>query len=597
MRDAARAIIREVGVETGGSNIQFAVDPASGRMVVIEMNPRVSRSSALASKATGFPIAKIAALLAVGYTLDEIPNDITRVTPACLRAHPRLRGGEDPALGLREVPATRRPVLGTQMKSVGEVMAIGRTFKEALQKGHPRSLEIGRSAWRCDGTTAIDPSRLQEKLLTPNPERIFYIDARAGAGLVGGRGRRGDRASIPGSWTRWQQIVDVEGRLRGGASPCSTRSRPSCCGGPSATASPTASIALLIGWRARTHVRAQPRRPGPPPRLQAGGHLRGGVRGRDALPLLDLRGRVRGRADLATQGDDPGQRAQPHRAGDRVRLLLLPRLVRPPRGGATRRIMVNCNPETVSTDYDTSDRLYFEPLTLEDVLDIVELEKPDGRDRPVRRARRRSSLALPAAGAGRAHPGHLARRHRPGRGPPALRRAAARAGHPPAGERHRHRPWTRRRRWPRASAIPSWCGPPTCWAGGPWSSSTTRRTLAATTCGEAVEASPEHPDPAGPLPGGRLRGGRRRAGRRHGVVIGGILQHIEEAGVHCGDSACVLPPYKISARAPGPPSRDYTRRLGLALQVSGLMNVQYAIKDDVVYVLEVNPRASARCPS
>ena len=577
MRNAARRVIREVGVETGGSNIQFAVDPKSGRMVVIEMNPRVSRSSALASKATGFPIAKIAALLAIGYSLDEIKNDITRVTPASF----------EPAIDYVVVKIPRwafekfrdaNPSLGTQMKSVGEVMAIGRTFKEALQKGL-RGLEIGASGFSRDG---LDDGRIQEMLLTPDPDRIFYVKRALDLGWP--QEKIHQMTGIdPWFLDQMQQIVDLEKTIGPGVDRETLREAKRM-------GFSDARIAALTGT---TEAEARVRRE------------------REAiLPVYK-------RVDTCAaefESHTPYlystyEQESEARPTDRRKVMIL--------GSGPNRIgqgiefdyccchgsfafqeegyetiMVNCNPETVSTDYDTSDRLYFEPLTFEDVMNIVELERPEGvviqfggqtplkLALPLHRAgvrvlgtspdaidlaedRKRFSALLSALDIPQPRSGTAASLQE-------AKEVAARIGYP-------------------VLVRPSYV------LGGRAMAIVYDEAHLEGYVREAVSASPEHPvlvdcflEDAYEVDVDALGDGDR-------VVIGGIMEHIEEAGIHSGDSSAVLPPYKIPARHLDT-IRDMTRRLGLALKVRGLMNVQFAIKGDTVYVLEVNPRASRTVP-
>jgi len=578
MRDAARRIIREVGVETGGSNIQFAVDPRSGRMVVIEMNPRVSRSSALASKATGFPIAKIAALLAIGYHLDEIQNDITRVTPAAF----------EPVLDYVVVKIPRwafekfrdaNPTLGTQMKSVGEVMAIGRTFKEALQKGI-RGLEIGASGFARDD---IDDSRIREKLLTPDPDRIFYVKRALDLGWDHGEIHRMTGID-PWFLDQFQQIVDLDKRL-----------------GPDMDAE-TIRRAKQMGFSDRYLARAS------------------------GLAEKDLRAKriavgvscVYKRVDtcaaefvshtpyLYSTYEEGESEAEPTRRKKVVILGSGPNRIGQGiefdyccchgafafREEGYETIMVNCNPETVSTDYDTSDRLYFEPLTFEDVMNVVDLEKPEGvviqfgGQTPLRLAlplfragvrilgtspdkidlaedRRRFSALLSALSIPQPESGTVTSLAE-------AKAEAARIGYP-------------------VLVRPSYV------LGGRAMAVVHAEAQLVRYAREAFEVSPENPvlvdrflEDAFEVDVDAVADGER-------VIIGGIMQHIEGAGIHSGDSAAVLPTYKITDEHLAT-IRKHTRELGRALGVEGLMNVQYAVKDDVVYVLEVNPRASRTTP-
>ena len=322
MRDAAIAVMREIGVETGGSNVQFAVNPQDGRMTVIEMNPRVSRSSALASKATGFPIAKIAANLAVGYTLDEIPNDITRKTPACFEPTIDYVVVKIPKWQFEKFPGADE-TLGPQMKSVGEVMAIGRTFKEALMKAL-RSLETGKKT----GSEVLEPARLTQMLVTPQPERLGYIRFAFERGMSV---REVARLTAMDPWFLYQiREITLEQQAISKTSPDTIPAeqlrrlkRLGLC---------DERLARMETRRPRRHQNGArtPRSAWHASRLQARRHLRRRVRIHDALPLLHLRRRGRGAAHPHAQNHHPRQRPQPHRAGHRVRLLLLPRRLRAP---------------------------------------------------------------------------------------------------------------------------------------------------------------------------------------------------------------------------------------------------------------------------
>jgi carbamoyl-phosphate synthase large subunit len=579
MRNAARRIIREVGVETGGSNIQFAVDPKTGRMTVIEMNPRVSRSSALASKATGFPIAKIAALLAIGYRLDEIRNDITKVTPACFEPVLDYVVVKIPRWAFEKF-ADASPLLGTQMKSVGEVMAIGRTFKEALQKGL-RGLEIGASGF---SRTDLDDSRIKEKLLSPDPDRIFYVKRALDLGWEHAEIHRMTGID-PWFLDQIQQIVDMETRITPAMDDADLRESKRM-------GFSDARIAQLMGRGVReSEVRAR--------RLAAG--IRPVYKRVDTCaaefvshtPYLYSTYEREDESDVTDRRKVMILGSGPNRIGQGIEFdycCCHASFAFREQGWET--IMVNCNPETVSTDYDTSDRLYFEPLTFEDVMNIVELEKPEGvviqfgGQTPLRLAlpllragvpilgtspdaidlaedRKRFSALLTELGIPQPESGTAISLEE-------AKAVAGRIGYP-------------------VLVRPSYV------LGGRAMAIVYDETRLEGYVREAVKASPEHPilvdrflEDAFEVDVDALGDGER-------VVIGGILQHIEEAGVHSGDSAMVLPTYKISA--PHLETiREYTRRLGLALRVKGLMNVQYAIKDDVVYVLEVNPRASRTTP-
>ena len=370
MRDAAIAIIREIGVETGGSNIQFAINPENGEMVIIEMNPRVSRSSALASKATGFPIAKIAAKLAVGYTLDEIHNDITRETYASFEPTIDYCVVKIPRWAFEKFPGAE-DFLTTSMKSVGEVDGHRPHLQGGPAKRHPLPGDLPvRPGRRRQGPAGpVDPE-LRTRLRVPNSQRLFYLRQAFRVGHHRWTKSTSSPASTPGSSTRsatWW------------ISPMNWPVSVNCCGGPRPGPAPGHAPAGqgvgLLRPPARPPLgrRRGPYRPDAPgtwhqSRLQAGGHLRRRFEAYTPYFYSTYEWEDEARRTDRRQGHDPGRRPQPHRPGHRVRLLLLPGLLRPARRLGVESIMVNSNPETVSTDYDTSDKLYFEPLTREDVL-------------------------------------------------------------------------------------------------------------------------------------------------------------------------------------------------------------------------------------
>ena len=592
MRDAARRIIRRVGVETGGSNIQFAVHPGDGRMVAIEMNPRVSRSSALASKATGFPIAKIAAKLALGYRLDEIPNDITRLTPASFEPTLDYVVVKIPRWAFEKFPQADR-TLTTQMKSVGEVMAIGRTFKEAFLKGM-RSLELGRSGRLFAPPTPRDEedaAALQKTLVVPNDRRIWAVFR-----------------ALERGWTV-EQIHEL------------TRIDPWFL----------RQFAELVELqRSASLVEARDVSPdllGTLKRVGFGDDELGAVLGVDGRFIFERRAEadvkpVYKRIDTcaaefesftpylygtyeteceAKPTDQPKVvilGSGPNRIGQGIEFdycCCHAAFALHEEGFET--IMVNCNPETVSTDYDTVDRLYFEPLTFEDVFAVIERERSGGGDvacmvqfggqTPLKLAidlqragvnivgtspdsidlaedRRRFAellweLGIPQAPSGTATSREEAREVAASIGFPVLVRPSYVLGG-------------------RAMAIV-------------YDPGTLDRYMI-----DAVEASPERPvlidkflEDAFELDVDAV------ADATGAVVIGGIMEHIEEAGIHSGDSSCVVPPYLVAERHLSV-IRDYTRRVARALKVVGLVNAQFAIKDDTVHVLEVNPRASRTVP-
>ncbi len=665
LRDQARLIMRVVGVETGGSNVQFAIDPETGRVVVIEMNPRVSRSSALASKATGFPIAKLAAKVAVGYTLDELQNDITQQTVAAFEPSIDYVVVKFPRWAFEKFPGVDRE-LGPQMKSVGEAMAIGRTFKEALQKG-VRSLEIGRdgfSGLNCNGDGTFKgyapEVTLRDLLQHPNRDRLFAVyDAL----------QQGDDVSTISQLTGYDpwfvhqlwEIVDFEKKIKDLDE--TTLRRAKRMGFSDSQLARIVNQRLKIeDWKPQSH---------PIFNLQSLAaetdirQLRAQYNIQPTYHQVDTcAAEFEAYTPYLYSSYESESEAPPT---ERRKVIIL--------GGGPNRIgqgiefdyccchasfalqdlgyetiMVNCNPETVSTDYDTSDRLYFEPLTFEDVLNIVERENG---------MRKNPAPALPQVGEGADSSSTENRGERanqrtetpksptdappplggegPGEGvlgvivqyggqtPLNLANRLAEAGVPILGTPPEAIDLAEDRdRFGALLAELDIAAP----AHGT-ATSLERALEVADEVGYPVVVRPSYvlggramaivDDAAGlrgymdeALGASDLVGEARPVlidafledafevdvdaicdGER--VVIGGIMQHIEEAGIHSGDSACVLPPYKISEYHLNL-IRDYTRRLGLALGVRGLMNVQYALKDDVVYVLEVNPRASRTVP-
>ena len=580
MRDGAIACLREIGVDTGGSNVQFAIDPKTGRMVIVEMNPRVSRSSALASKATGFPIAKIAAKLAVGYRLDEIPNDITRKTPACFEPTIDYVVVKIPRWQFEKFPGAE-PVLGTQMKSVGEVMAIGRTFKQALLKGI-RSLETGRKA----GSEKYDESLIPQRLITPNPERLAYILFAMEKGYS--EADIHEMTAIdPWFLRQMKELVDFKAELA--AETLATVS-PAALRKAKRDGFSDAELGRL--WNADPlAVRTR--------RKQLGITAVFNRVDTCAAEFESFTPYLYSSFESECEAD-PSQRKKimilgsgPNRIGQGIEFdYCCCHASFALREFGVESIMVNCNPETVSTDYDTSDRLYFEPLTLEEVLNIYDTEKPDGvivqfgGQTPL-------TLALP-----------LKRQGVPiiGTDPESIDLAEDRKlfgklldelGIPsPANGTATTVEGAievaRRLGFP-VLVRPSYV------LGGramvvTYDEDSVRRYMQ-----EAVVFSQDRPvlidrflEDATEVDVDALSDGED-------VLIAGIMEHIEEAGVHSGDSSCVLPAFSIRPQELAV-IQDYTTRLARALRVVGLMNVQYAIKDGTVYVLEVNPRASRTVP-
>ncbi|HEX2660043.1 MAG TPA: carbamoyl-phosphate synthase large subunit, partial [Polyangia bacterium] len=610
MRDAALAVIREIGVETGGSNIQFAVNPVNGKMIVIEMNPRVSRSSALASKATGFPIAKIATKLAVGYTLDEVPNDITRETPACFEPTIDYVVTKVPRFAFEKFPGADSE-LGPQMKSVGEAMAIGRTFKESLGKAL-RSLEIGR--WGlCDLDRPPSLEQLKAAIVRPGPDRLWQlaeamrqgvtneeafaltkidpwflrnlreiIDEDEAARKAGPAGLE-DRAALE----RWKRVGLSDRRLMKlmGVSENDVRKarvkhgirpvfkRVDTCAAEFEAQTPYLYSTYEIPYE--EHVGGAP-------------------------VVTEDETRTTGKRKIAILGGGP------NRIGQGIEFdYCCVHAVQALREDGFETIMINCNPETVSTDYDTSDRLYFEPLTREDVLEIIEREKPEGvivqfgGQTPLR-------LAVPLQNAGVKLLGTSA---------DAIDRAE---------DRQRFGELLKKL----DLRAPAW---------GTAHGLEEARTIAAR-IGYPVMVRPSYVlggrameivhDPSGldnfvtkAMEASRRESLSSRAGEDDApilidqflpdaievdvdvvadgtdVVIGGVMEHIEEAGIHSGDSACCLPPYSL------PPEtvdaiKTQARALAKELDVRGLMNVQFAVPRDGrgIFILEVNPRGSRTVP-
>jgi carbamoyl-phosphate synthase large subunit len=580
MRDAAIRVIRKVGVETGGSNIQFAINPNNGRMVVIEMNPRVSRSSALASKATGFPIAKIAAKLAVGYSLNEIPNDITKKTPASFEPTIDYVVTKVPKWAFEKFPEAE-PVLGTQMKSVGEVMAIGRTFKESFLKAL-RSLETGKRL----GSEKIDPERIRERLITPNPERIAYL-----------------RAAFEAGWSieevfeytkidRWflrhlQELGQMAVRLR--QEKIETISAALLREAKRMGFSDL-RLALLLNTSAY-QVRQKRKAERIIPVYKRVDTC--AAEFESFTPYLYSTYEEECEADPTDKKKIMILGSGPNRIGQGIEFdYCCCHASFALKEDGYETIMVNCNPETVSTDYDTSDRLYFEPLTFEDVMHIVEREKPDGvivqfgGQTPLNLALPLQAAGVPIIGTSPESIDLAEDRKRFGKLLSDLQ-----IPQPPSGTAVSYQ---------EAAQIATRIGfpvllrPSYVLGGRAMVICYDLKTLE-NYMDEAVDVSQDRPilidrflEDAFEVDVDTLADGEQ-------VVIGGIMEHIEEAGIHSGDSSCVLPTYLVKSEHLDT-MRRYTRMLAKALNVVGLMNVQYAIKDDIVYVLEVNPRASRTVP-
>ncbi len=594
MRNAAVKCIREIGVETGGSNIQFAVNPKNGRLIVIEMNPRVSRSSALASKATGFPIAKIAAKLAVGYTLDEIPNDITRKTPACFEPTIDYCVVKFPRFAFDKFPSSDQ-TLTTQMKSVGEAMAIGRTFKEALQKSI-RSLEVDRYGFNSlcipDGDYDIKKvyqdkhDLIKEKLRIPNWERIWYIaDAfRLGFSLE----QIQDITQIdPWFLENIRQIILLEEELK----------QTDLWSVSNSQLRKAKEYGFSDAYLAKIWNVSE----------KGVGITRKERNVRAVFKLVDT-------CAAEFEAHTPYlystyENECEAKLTDKKKIIIL--------GGGPNRIgqgiefdyccvhaafalkddgyetiMINCNPETVSTDYDTSDRLYFEPLTTEDILNITDIEKPYGvivqfgGQTPLKLAKALSNAGVNIIGTS---PDDIDRAEDRERFKQALDKLELRQ--PPNGTA---------KSYEQAQAVAAQIGypvlvRPSYVLGGRAMEIVYDEQSLFNYMTTALKVSPKHPilidkflESARELDVDALSDGAD-------VVIGGVMEHIEEAGIHSGDSACSLPPYSISNDIIEEIKRQ-TKMLALELNVKGLINIQFALKGKDIYLLEVNPRASRTVP-
>src|SRR6266705_4159060 len=584
MRDAAIAVIREIGVETGGSNIQFGVHPHTGRMVIIEMNPRVSRSSALASKATGFPIAKIAAKLAVGYTLDEIPNDITRKTPACFEPTLDYVVVKIPKWQFEKFPGADES-LGPQMKSVGEVMAIGRTFKEALLKG-VRALDTGKKV----GSEKIEPKILTQRLVTPHPERLSYVRYALRQGHT--VKQLAKMTSIdPLFLYQLKEINEMQLELEKHpmeSIPTEVLREAKRMGFSDGR---LASVWRLSGKSGQEKVR----------------HLR---KKRGIMPVYKRVDTCAAEFEsytpyLYSTYEDEDEAAPtkkkkviilgsgPNRIGQGIEFdYCCCHASFALRDDGYETIMINCNPETVSTDYDTSDRLYFEPLTFEDVMNIVDVEKPTGvivqfgGQTPLNLAMRLHEAGVPIIGTtpdsidlaeDRKRFGALLNElgiPQPDNGTAisieGAREIAQRIGYP-------------------VLVRPSYV------LGGRALAIVYDQDSLDEYMRNAVDFSHDRPVLIDKFLEQASEFDVDALADESTCVIAGIQEHIEEAGIHSGDSSCALPPVRI-AEEHLETMRHYTRKLATALSVKGLMNIQFAIKDDRVYVLEVNPRASRTVP-
>ncbi len=584
MRVASLAVLEKIGVETGGSNVQFAVDPATGRMVIIEMNPRVSRSSALASKATGFPIAKAAAKLAVGYTLDEIANDITKATPACFEPSIDYCVVKVPRFAFEKFQGSD-DTLSTRMKAVGEVMAIGRTFEEALGKAM-RSLEDGRVGIGLDGrNAALDD--VEGLLRRPTAERIFFAaDALAQGWTVE---QIADATRIdPWFVARMADMVAVQ---QGLAELTLDELDADALRLAKQMGLSDAQIARLTGSE-ELAVRARRIGEGVVPAFKTVDTCAAEFESSTAYHYKTY--------DAAETEVAPGSKrrimilgAGPNRIGQGIEFdYCCVHASYALQAAGYETIMVNCNPETVSTDYDTSDKLYFEPLTFEDVMDIVEVERPDGvivtlgGQTPLKLARPLEAAGVPILGTS----------------PEAIDLAEDRdrfsaildelgIAYPAAGM---------------ASTFEEACQVadsigfpllvrPSYVLGGRGMAIVYDGAQLEKYMGEAARISPDHPVYLDRFLEGAIEVDLDALCDGTDVYVGGILEHIEMAGIHSGDSACCTPPFSLSESVQAR-LRSIASRLALRLGVVGLLNIQFAIKDSVIYVIEANPRASRTVP-
>ncbi|MGA1874542.1 MAG: carbamoyl-phosphate synthase large subunit [bacterium] len=637
MRDASIKVMRKIGVETGGSNVQFAINPKNGRIVIIEMNPRVSRSSALASKATGFPIAKIAAKLAVGYTLDEISNDITRQTPACFEPTIDYCVVKIPRFTFEKFPSTPS-ILGISMKSVGEVMAIGRTFKESLQKGI-RSLETGRSGlgidekeeYRCPSVGSPesleeylqqraaqysdeDVAEIRRKLLIPNPDRIFYLRHALLAGMSIEDIHQLTHID-PWFLANIKQIVEMEGTIsihRGTMQQeilgfqnqknlPDQKSLPECGQNHSGECRALLQKAKEYGFSDAQLAHL----------LETDGHtLRHWRKSMGIIPVFKLVDTCAAEFEAYTpyyystyEQDDEIRISQkkkvmilgggPNRIGQGIEFdYCCVHASYALREEGYESIMVNCNPETVSTDYDISDKLYFEPLTIEDVLSIIDKEKPDGvilqfgGQTPLNLSSTLKSEGVPILGTSYENIDRAEDREK-------FKKLLNKVGliqpeNATVFSLDEARKTARQLGYP-VVVRPSYV------LGGRAMEIVYNETDLAEFVHLAQDVSPGHPilidkylEDAIEVDVDAVSDGRQ-------VYIGGIMEHIEEAGIHSGDSACALPPYTLSDEIIEK-IKENTQTLAMELQIKGLLNIQYAIKNDQVYILEVNPRASRTVP-
>ena len=586
LRDYSLAVLDRVGVACGGSNVQFAVNPANGDVVVIEMNPRVSRSSALASKATGFPIAKEAALLAVGYTLDEITNDITRATPACFEPSIDYAVVKVPRFAFEKFKGTSE-TLTTRMKSVGEVMAIGRTFEEALQKA-VRSLEDGHVGLVDQDATLATDEQLAELVKRPTSHRIFHI---AEALRRDWPVERIHKFSNIDPWFlyRMRDIVVAENTIaKAGLEGLDTQHLLAA----KQMGFSDARIAELCGQREDV-VHAIRKVLGVHPVVKTVDTCAGEFAARTSYHYLTYE---EGNASEHERAKRPRAlilSAGPNRIGQGIEYdYCCVHAAYALHDEGFETVMLNCNPETVSTDYDTSDRLYFEPLTFEDVMAVVEIEQPAGvivtlgGQTPINLAHRLKEAGVPIMGTQPEAIDLAEDRERFSRLLDDLAIPYPASSVAQTTEEAIHAA--------RAVGYPLLVRPSYV-LGGRGMGIVYSDDELSSYMEQATHVTPDHPvyldaflEDAVELDVDALCDG-------YEVYVGAILEHIEECGIHSGDSACCFPPFSLSDRIVGK-VRETTRRLALSCNIRGLLNVQYAVKDEQIYVIELNPRASRTVP-
>ena len=589
LRDYSIAILERVGVACGGSNVQFAVNPDDGRVIVIEMNPRVSRSSALASKATGFPIAKMAALLSVGYTLDEIENDITRETPACFEPSIDYCVVKVPRFAFEKFKGTD-DTLTTRMKAVGEVMSIGSTFEEAMQKAM-RSLEQGHAGLGADGAddfAGVDEAEFERRVATPTPDRVLYVAEalRRGWGV--------ERVFELTKIDRWflnriKDIVTAEGVIaeRGLAGLDADTMMAAKQLGFS-----DAQLAHLTNQREDT-VRAVREVLGVRPCVKTVDTCAGEFSARTSYHYFTYE---KGGVSEFHEAEKPRVvilSAGPNRIGQGIEFdycCVHAAYALAAKGYET--VMVNCNPETVSTDYDTSDRLYFEPLTFEDVMNVIEVERPVGvivtlgGQTPINLAKRLKAAGVPIMGT---QPEAIDLAEDRDRFASLLDRLEI--AYPPSSTAEtvdEAKAVARRVGYP-LLVRPSYV------LGGRGMGIVYDDDDLVSYMAEATKVSPDHPVYLDAFLEDAIELDVDALCDTEECYVGAVLEHIEECGIHSGDSACCFPPFSLSDRLVEK-VRETTRRLALSCHIRGLLNVQYAVRDEQVFVIELNPRASRTVP-